>query len=102
MKKVSSSLSCGDEHWEVPEGKVLRIVGKIPRFSKTWKDLYKLRQTIERYFGSAKRSRLLNKKIYIGMEKVAIHAQTSLLTYSVTMLARLMGGDYARIRHMRM
>ena len=102
-KKMSSSLSCGDEHWEVPEGKVLRIMGKIPRFSKMWMDFYKLRQAIERFFGSAKRSsRILNQQQYLSMDKVAIHAQTSLLTYSVTMLARLMGGDYKRIRHMRM
>ena len=100
--RIPSALSCGDELWLKAEGKLLKFMGKIPRFSKKWSDLYKLRQTIERFFGSVKRSRLLNKQMYISMEKVAIHAQTSLLTYSVTMLARLMGGDYRRIRHMRM
>ena len=102
LKKKLTPLSCGDEQWERPDGKLLRVMGKIPRFSKSWKELYKLRQAIERFFGSAKRSRLLNKQQYLSMDKVAIHAQISLLTYSVTMLARLMGGDYARIRLMRM
>ena len=101
-KKALSSLSCGEEQWEKLEGALLRTIGAIPRFSKRWRELYKLRQTIERFFGSAKHSRLLNKQQYIEMDKVAIHAQMSLLTYSVTMLARLMGGNYAGIRHMRM
>ena len=70
----------------------------LPRFSKRWAELYKLRQTVERFFGSAKRSRVLNQHRYLSMDKVAIHTQTSLLTYSVTMLVRLMGGDCKRIR----
>ena len=91
-----------DERWGKPEGALLRIVGKIPRFTKRWKDLYKLRQTIERFFGSAKRSRLLDKQQYLTMDKVEMHTQMSLLTYSATMLARLLGGDHARMRHMRL
>ena len=48
-------LYCEGKIWVKPEGKMLRIVGKIPRFSKQWKLLYKLRPAIERYFSSAKR-----------------------------------------------
>ncbi|MYC07916.1 MAG: transposase [Chloroflexi bacterium] len=101
-EKVLSPLSCGDEYWIKPKGKLVRIMGVLPRFSKRWKELYKLRQTIERFFGSAKRSRVLDRHHFLSMDKVAIHTQTSLLTYSVTMLARLIYGDYERIRHMRM
>ena len=100
-KQTLFSMFCSDEQWEKPEGALLRVIGKIPRFSQKWKQLYKLRQTIERFFGSAKRSRLLNKSLYLTMDKVDMHASLSLLSYSATMLARLMGGDYARMRHMR-
>ena len=102
LKKILSPLSCGDEQWHEVGGKLLRIIGTIPRFTKTWRDFYKLRQAIERFFGSAKRSRTLDQQQYLTMDKVLMHTQMSLLTYSATMLARLLGGDYARIRHMRM
>ena len=75
-------------------GKILRIIGVIPRFTREWKELYKLRQAIERFFGSAKRSRLLNKQRCLSMNKVRMHAQLSLLSYSATMLGRLLGGDF--------
>ena len=99
--KTLLPLYCSDEQWEKPKGKLLRVVGKIPRFSERWKYLYKFRQTVERFFGSAKRSRLLNTQRYLTMAKVETHAALSLLTYTATMLMRLTVGDYARMRHMR-
>ena len=53
-KQTLFSLFCSDEQWEKPEGALLRVIGKIPRFSQKWKQLYKLRQTIERFFGQRK------------------------------------------------
>lgn len=80
---------------------MLRIIGKLPRFSKIWKLLYKLRQAIERFFSGAKRSRLLDTQRFLTKAKVEMHAAMSLLTYNATMLMRLVVGDYARMRHMR-
>lgn len=94
-------LYCEKETWVKPEGKALRVVRKIPRFTKRWKKLYKLRQTVERYFSSAKRSRLLNVQKYLSMGKIDMHGALSVLSYGATMLARLLLGDYERMRHMR-
>ena len=94
-------LDCEGEIWVKPEGKMLRIVGKIPRFSKLWELLYKLRQAIERFLGSGKRSRLLDTQRFLTKAKVEMHVVLSLLTYNATMLTRLTVGDYERMRHMR-
>ena len=101
LKDKKFPVHCQDYDWEMPVGKILRIIGVIPRFTREWKELYKLRQAIERFFGSAKRSRLLNKQRCLSMNKVRMHAQLSLLSYSATMLGRLLGGDFKRMRHMR-
>jgi len=100
-KRTLFPLYCEGETWVKPEGKALRVIGKIPRFTKRWKELYRLRQTVERFFSSAKRSRLLNVQKYLTMGKVDMHAAMSVLSYGVTMLARLLLGDYKRMRHMR-
>ena len=100
-KRSLFPMYCEEETWLEPEGKLLRIVGRLPRFTKLWKELYRLRQTIERFFGSAKRSRLLNRQQYLTMGKVGMRAAMSLLSYSATMLARLMAGDHTHMLHMR-
>ena len=100
-KRTLFPLYCEKETWVKPEGKALRVVGNIPRFTKRWKKLYKLRQTVERFFSSAKRSRLLNVQKYLTMGKIDMHGALSVLSYGATMLARLLLGDYERMRHMR-
>ena len=40
--KMDWSRYCNSEHSEKPEGKLLRIMGVVPRFSELWKALYKL------------------------------------------------------------
>ena len=100
-KRTLFPLYCEGETWVKPEGKALRVIGKIPRFTKRWKELYKLRQTVERFFSSAKRSRLLNVQKYLTMGKVNMHTAMSVLSYGTTMLARLLIGDYEHMRHMR-
>ena len=47
------------EHWENPRDN-LRVISVVARVSRKWKDLYRERTVIERYFSSLKRSRLLN------------------------------------------
>ena len=91
---------CSDSHWENPQDN-LRVIGVVPRRSQLWRDLYRKRQGIERFFGSAKRSRLLNKNQYVTIQKLRTHVALSLLTYIATMYGRVKAGDSERMRHMR-
>ena len=62
--RIAYSRFCDSEHFEKPEGDLLRRVGLLPRAGRLWPRLYKLRTTIERMFGSMKASRLLNTHRY--------------------------------------
>ena len=98
--KVDWSRYCDSEHSEKPEGKLLRIIGKVPRFTPQWRALYKQRSSIERYFSSGKMSRLLDQHQYLNLAKVNMHAKMSTLTYLLTSLAHLKADDYAGMRLM--
>ncbi len=65
----------------------MRTMGIIPRFSSAWKELYRKRNSIERYFSSAKQSRLLNQHECLGQAKVELHV-------NVATLAHLEADDY--------
>ena len=79
----------------------LRAIGMVARASPEWKRLYARRQSIERMFGSLKRSRLLDRHQYARFDKVRLHVGLSVLTYLATMLTRVQAGDLGKIRHMR-
>ena len=66
-----------------------------------WKKLYKMRWSIERIFGLAKRNRNLELHCFRGFRKNLLHATLSMLTYSATALAHLNAGDRKRMRVMR-
>ena len=85
---------CDTEYHETWEGDHLRRVGRLARASRRWRRLYRRRPIIERMFSSMKRSRLLAEHSCIGINKVRLHVSLSLLTYTVSMLARLLAGDY--------
>ncbi len=99
--KIGFSRYCDDEHFEKPEGVLLRRVGRIPHAGKRWRRLYKWRTTIERLFGSMRAPRLLILHRYRGIRKVRLHAAVSTLTYLATMLYRIKAGDLADIGQMR-
>ncbi len=92
--------TCDSDYWEKPEGIALRVVGVIPRFTVEWKQLYKMRQTVERFFRSAKHSRLLDRHQSLGIAKIRLHAKMSRIAYLATMIARLRTGNFDKIRHM--
>ena len=98
--KVDWSRYCNSRHSEQPKGKLLRIIGIVPRFTKLWRKIYNKRGAIERWFSSAKRSRLLDKHQLLEMGKIGLHANVSMLAWLLTALARLMADDYRRMRHM--
>ena len=95
--KVDWSSYCNSEHSEKPEGRLLRIMGIVPRFSKAWRGLYKKRTGIERYFSSAKRSRLLDSHQHLRKAKIELHAEMSMLA---SLLTHLRADDYKHLRHM--
>ena len=98
---VQFTRHCDYQHYEKPEGRLLRIVGILPRCSAEWKAEYKKRPTIERHFSSAKQSRLLDTQRYLNIGKVSLHVAMSMLSYLATALAHLKANDYAKMRHMR-
>ena len=91
---------CASQHHETWGGDLLRRVGRLPRASRRWARLYNLRASVERMFGSLKRSRLLAQHSCYGLRRVRLHVALSLLTYAGSMLARLLAGDVAHIRDM--
>ncbi len=99
--KTDFSGYCDSQHYEKPEGRLLRIVGLLPRCSEEWKNEFKKRPGIERHFGSAKHSRLLDTHRYFNIYKVRLHVAMSMLAYLATALAHLLADDYAHMRHMR-
>ena len=76
-------------------------MGLLPRCSEEWKAKYKLRTVIERYFSSAKHSRLMNVHRYLNIRKVSLHAAMSMVSYLATAPTHLKAHDYAHMRHMR-
>ena len=98
---VQFTRHCDSEHYEKPEGRLLRIVGSLPRCSAEWQTQYRKRPVIERYFSSVKHSRLLDQHRCLDIRKVRLHVAMAMLTYLVTALARLQAGDYAGMRQMR-
>ena len=95
------SRYCDFDYAERPEGTKLRIMGVIHRASEKWKEVFRKRTSIERYFGSAKHSRLLDKHQCLGRERVRLHAKLSMPSHLLTAWGRLRAGDYARMRHRR-
>ncbi len=92
---------CNDErheNWEKDNG--LRIFGRLPKASPTWRRMFKKRTSIERMFGSLKQSRLLDQHQFLGIRKVRAHVALSLLTYSATIVAHLQRDDYHAMRKM--
>ena len=65
---------CRQEHHENWQDDRLRKVGRLPRASRRWANLYKRRTVIERMFSSLKRSRLMGDCRYLAWRK---HACTS-------------------------
>ncbi|MYC07704.1 MAG: transposase [Chloroflexi bacterium] len=101
--QLAFSLYCRDTCYENSDesAEILRKVGRIARASREFRDIYRYRQSIERYFGSNKRSRLLDQHRYRSMTKINLHVALATLTYVVTMLAHVLMGNIDGMRQMR-
>lgn len=100
--QLAFSLYCADTCYENPDDpELLRRVGRVARASQEFKDLYAHRQSIERFFGSAKQSRLLADHRYYRQFKIRLHVALSIVTYLLTMLNRVTCVRMADLRRMR-
>ena len=98
--KMGCSRYCDFDFAEKTKGKLLRKMGPVHRASPEWKRRFKSRPTVERWFSSAKRSRLLDQHQYLEQDRVSLHARMSMLGYLLTAWGRLKAGDYEGIRQM--
>ncbi len=78
----------------------LRDALPVSLFTNLWQKIYDKRGAIERWFSSARRSRLLDKHQLLKMGKIRLHANVSMLAWLLTALARVKTDDYRRMRHM--
>lgn len=100
--QLAFSLYCADTCYENPDDPdLLRQVGRVARASQEFKDLYAHRQTIERFFGSAKQSRLLAEHRYYRRYKIALHVALAILTYLLTMQNKVLTVRMSELRRMR-
>ena len=83
---------CNQEFW-VNRSDNLRLFGPVRKDSAEWKDLYALRQAIERTFKSMKESRRLERHCLRGLRKVSLHAAMSILGYAATCLVNLLAKE---------
>ena len=88
---------CRDQLWENRQDNS-RLFGPVRRGSPEWKELYSLRQSVERLFKSLKQSRCLEAHCVRGLLMVGLHASMSVLTYQATALFRLQAGDLSSLR----
>ena len=98
---VQFSRHCDTEIYELPKtDRERRIVGQFARSNPLWQKLYDKRVSVERLFGSAKQTRLLDTHCYLGIQRVTMHVALSLLAYTGTMLAHAMRSEFKRLRQM--
>ena len=75
-------------------------MGSIHRSSIEWNGLYNMRPVIERYYSSAKRSRLLDTHKCLNLERMTLHVTMSWMTYVLSVLCHLTSGDTENMLHM--
>ena len=93
LKDRKGVIHCDYETWVSTKAEDNpRLHGRVRRDSKEWKELYDLRQSVERVFKSLKQSRRLEGHCYRGLNKVALHATMSVLTFTATLLVQTLAG----------
>ena len=79
---------CEDSIWENRQDNPRRF-GPIRRDSKEWKDLYRMRQAVERVFKGLKQARRLEAHCVRGIKHVALHCSMAALVFLATALVNL-------------
>ena len=98
---IQFSRHCDLEFYEwVEDMPELRKVGRLARANPAWQRFYDKRGSVERLFGSAKQSRLLDTHRCLGIRRMKMHVALSLLAYTGTMLAHVAAGELKDLRRM--
>ena len=97
LKNRKGVLYCQDKNWEDPKVNP-RLFGVIRRDSLERKNLYRLRQGIERIFKSMKQSRRLEAHCLRGFDKIAVHSALSVLIFQATVLTHCRLGNAMGMR----
>ena len=97
LKGRKGMANCLDQVWENRKDNP-RLFGPIRRGSQEWRDLYGLRQSVERTFKSLKQSRCLESHCIRGLKKISLHATLSTLSLQATAVHRLLAGQVKHIR----
>ena len=102
-KNSGATLFCIPKgtQWEDPADN-LRVISIFARSSRKWSEHYSHRQTIERMFGSLKRSLTLSRHQYLTENKVRAHIAMAFIAYAVTMLVRVKYQGVDRIRQVKL
>ena len=99
--EIQFSRHCDTEFYEKPKTDTdLRKVGHFARANPKWQRFYNKRGIVERLFGSAKQTRLLDSHLYLGIQRVRMHVTLSLLAYTGMMLVHAQRGNLAALRQM--
>ena len=96
LKDRKGVLHCQDRIWEKHE--YSRLFGPVRRGSREWKNLYGLRQSMERVFKSLKQSRRLEAHCVRGLRKISLHNTMAVLAFQATALARILAGQTEYLR----
>ena len=96
LKDRKGVLHCQDRIWEKHE--YSRLFGPVRRGSREWKDLYGLRQSVERVFKSLKQSRRLEDHCLRGLRNIGLHNTVSVMAFQATALARILSGQAEYLR----
>ena len=100
VKGTKAIRHCQDWVWEDPMND-LRVLGVVARASEEWNEHYAKRQSVERLFGSLKRSRNLEVHFSRNINRMRLHATLSLVAYQATALARAKEDELRNLRQMR-
>lgn len=99
LKNRKGVRYCHDEQWELHKDNP-RLESPISRKSQKWKDLYRLRQSIERIFKSLKESRRLERHCVRGSKRIALHSAMTLIAYQATIAVHVNNHQTADMRWM--
>ena len=87
LSKRKERLYCNQAGWERKNDNV-RLVVPIPRQSQWWKNLYRMRQAVERVFKGMKEARRLARHCLRGLKQVSLHAAMSMIALAATALTQ--------------
>ena len=76
----------------------IRLFGLIRRQSQEWRDLYRLRWSIEQLFKTQKQSRRLERHCTRGMANIVLHSLMSTLSFLATVLVDVQAQRFDSMR----